>query len=292
MNSSADYQLLVEQAMQVGGRAHMRPVVSKELLHYDILFSLDREGILDELTFQGGTSLRLCYGSARFSEDLDFAGGKQFSSATLQSLKLCIEKYIGDRYGLEVTVKNPKELRDDPTYRDLNIDKWLVSIITSSGRPDIPKQRIKIEIANVDAHTKEPKALLSNYSFLPDGYEDTLVMVETLEEIMADKLISLVTTSKYVRHRDIWDLRWLKQQGAEVSKELVAKKIEDYRISDYQLKLETMITRLPAIIEGASLRNELKRFLPTEVQERTLEKPKFLLFLKNEVSELLMQCRE
>ncbi|HET6629122.1 MAG TPA: nucleotidyl transferase AbiEii/AbiGii toxin family protein, partial [Woeseiaceae bacterium] len=46
-----------------------RPVVEKELLHYDILFALDTEGLLDPLTFQGGTSLRLCYGAQRFSED-------------------------------------------------------------------------------------------------------------------------------------------------------------------------------------------------------------------------------
>ncbi|CDG92427.1 hypothetical protein XBP1_330002 [Xenorhabdus bovienii str. puntauvense] len=31
--------------------------------------------------FQGGTSLSLCYGGNRFSEDLDFAGGKDFRPA-------------------------------------------------------------------------------------------------------------------------------------------------------------------------------------------------------------------
>ncbi|WP_254693758.1 nucleotidyl transferase AbiEii/AbiGii toxin family protein [Shewanella sp. MEBiC00475] len=44
---------------------------------------IEKGGLLDKLTFQGGTSLRLCYGGNRFSEDLDFAGGKDFSSAML-----------------------------------------------------------------------------------------------------------------------------------------------------------------------------------------------------------------
>ena len=65
--SSEDFNALVERAMRVGNRAHMRPVIEKELLHHDILFALDAEGVLDSLTFQGGTSLRLCYGSARLS---------------------------------------------------------------------------------------------------------------------------------------------------------------------------------------------------------------------------------
>jgi len=61
---------LVDQAMKMDGHTHMRPVIEKELLHYDILFVLDKEKLLDKLTFQGGTSLRLCYGAVRFSEDL------------------------------------------------------------------------------------------------------------------------------------------------------------------------------------------------------------------------------
>ena len=72
MNKIEDFNLLVDKAMSIPGRALMRPAVAKELLHYDILFCLDKDGLLDQLTFQGGTSLRLCYGAPRFSEDLNF----------------------------------------------------------------------------------------------------------------------------------------------------------------------------------------------------------------------------
>ena len=54
--------------------APLRPVVEKELLHYEILRALDEAAVLDKLVFQGGTSLRLCHGAPRYSEDLDFAG--------------------------------------------------------------------------------------------------------------------------------------------------------------------------------------------------------------------------
>ena len=38
MDRRADFAALVEMAMAVTGRTHMRPVIEKELLHYDILF--------------------------------------------------------------------------------------------------------------------------------------------------------------------------------------------------------------------------------------------------------------
>src|SRR5690606_40007986 len=102
-----NFDHLVELAMRDAGRAHMRPVIEKELLHYDILFALSEAKLLDSLTFQGGTSLRLCYGAPRFSEDLDFAGGADFDVRSLTDIKQCLEDYLSTRYGLLVVVRSP-----------------------------------------------------------------------------------------------------------------------------------------------------------------------------------------
>ena len=291
MDRQADIDALVAMAMAIPGRAHMRPVIEKELLHYDLLFCLDQEGILDQLTFQGGTSLRLCHGSPRFSEHLDFAGGKGFSGGQLLAMKACIERYVGRRYGLEVSVKEPAELRDEADYAGVTVGKWQVSVVTAPRRRDLPRQRIKIEVANIPAYSREPRSILVNYDFLPDGYGDTLVITESLDEVMADKLVSLVNTVRYVRHRDIWDLRWLKQQGAAVNLGWVANKIEDYRITDYRDRLDDLRARLPAIVRSAAFAQEMNRFLPVEVQQRTLAKPKFLDFLASDIDGLLITVR-
>src|SRR5258706_1826831 len=126
-----DFLMLVDMAMRDQSRSHMRPVIEKELLHYDILYALDKESLLDNLTFQGGTSLRLCYGAPRLSEDLDFVGGDDFSSAKAKGFKNCIEKYIGERYGLEITVKEPRDLLTEAAYANIRVDKWQVAITTS-----------------------------------------------------------------------------------------------------------------------------------------------------------------
>lgn len=284
---SADFNMLVARAMQQTEVSAMRPVIEKELLHYDILYCLDQAGLLNELVFQGGTSLRLCYGGNRFSEDLDFAGGIDFSSARLAVIKTCIENYIGKRYGLAVTVKEPELLKKEKEYAELRIDKWQISITTAPGQRDIPKQRIKLEVANVPAYTKEALPLRNNYNFLPDGYEDTLVLTETLDEVMADKLISLPATQNYIRYRDLWDLVWLQQQNARLKPELVRLKLADYKISNYQQLLESRIISLDDIVASATFHNEMRRFLPTNVYDRTLGQDKFKTFMLGALKKLL-----
>jgi len=285
----ANFDELVARAMAQPGRTAMRPVIEKELLHLDILFALERERLLDRLTFQGGTSLRLCQGSPRFSEDLDFAGGWDFNSQYLSRIRECIEDYVSNRYQLEVSVKEPKELREEPGYRDIRVDKWQVSVVTAPARKDIPKQRIKLEVASLPAYTREAHAIQVHYSFLPDGYNDLLIVTESLDEVMADKLISLVNTTKYVRHRDIWDLAWLKQQGASPDAELVKRKIQDYTIEHYPDRARDMQSRLAGIVSGTAFQSEMNRFLPTETVERTIRNPHFADFLDREITAMLDQ---
>ncbi len=288
---SEDFNVLVERAMTEGGRNHMRPVIEKELLHYDILFALDKERLLDKLTFQGGTLLRLCYGSQRFSEDLDFAGGKEFKRSDLINIKNCIEKYIGERYGFEVSVKEPKELAAEQINENIKVEKWQVSVTTSPGIRNMPKQKIKIEVINVPAYNRVPKMLKKNYDFLPDGYSDIFIMSETLDEVYADKIISLVNTEKYIRHRDIWDLRWIKQQGAKLDIQLIKNKINDYKISNFGEKLDKMLGSLQSIIHGEAFKAQMSRFIPLDAQERTLNNEKFYDYLTEELTRLLSEVK-
>lgn len=92
MSHKQDFDKLVDLAMSNPALSSMRQVVEKELLHYEVFQALDGEGLLKGLVFQGGTALRLCRGSDRYSEDLDFAGGIDFSAEKMAK--------IGD-YGVE-----------------------------------------------------------------------------------------------------------------------------------------------------------------------------------------------
>jgi len=276
---------LVDEAMSQPGRAGIRPVIEKELLHYDILFALDRRGFLKDLVFQGGTCLRLCYGSHRFSEDLDFATSANFDFTKLEEMAKELKSYLGDRYGLEVDVKPPKGKTPEQLQGNILIDKWQVSVTTSPERRDMPRQKIKIEVATVPAHEPQLTQLKRNYDFLPSGYEDLLIRAETPTEILADKLVAFpVTLASHVRHRDIWDIQWLRQtQGAKIRPDLVARKIDDYGVTDYGDKLTETLERLDEVILGADFRAEMTRFLPQDRVDATFNKDGFLPFLSSEL---------
>lgn len=284
MTDRVDFAALVERAMSAGGRAQMRPVIEKELLHYDILFALDQAALLDQLTFQGGTALRLCYGSPRFSEDLDFVGGHSPDRQRLQAMKSCVADYLGARYGMAVSVKEPRGLAAPPDTRRVGVYKWQIRVVTAPERRDVPKQMVKIEVAEVPAYSRVPQLLRRNYDFLPDGYGDLIILVESLGEIVADKLVSLVDCTSHVRYRDIWDLHWLQQQGAKIDPALIRNKIRDYSATDYRMNAERLVGRLPDIIHGKEFRAQMSRFIPLDVQERTLLKDKFLVLLEQETA--------
>jgi predicted nucleotidyltransferase component of viral defense system len=286
--ASEAFDALVERAMRAGGRAHMRPVIEKELLHYDLLFALDQAGFLDQLTFQGGTALRLCYGAQRFSEDLDFVVDREFPAEKMQGIKTAIIESVGNRYGLEVLVKEPKASAADSADRRVVVHKWQISVVTTPQRRDLPRQMVKIEIARVPAYTRVPRSLQSHYDFLPDGYRDLIVLVESLDEILADKLVSLPACVAYVRHRDIWDMHWLRQQGARPDAALVARKIRDYGVPGYGELTAGLVDRLPGIVHGKAFWDQMSRFIPQDVQERTLLKDKFLDLLASETAEVLL----
>lgn len=280
-----DFNELVNLAMEQPGRQTMRPVVEKEILHYDIFHALDTAGLLKELVFQGGTSLRLCRGSNRFSEDLDFAGGKDFTSQKMQAIKTCIEKHIGERYGLLVEVKEPKEMAVLPDDEGVTVDRWQVTVETAPQQRDMPRQRIKLEIANIPAYTHELVPLRLNYDFLR-GYGTVLVNTETLDEIMADKIVAFPASVKNIRYRDIWDLAWLVQQGATLNPGLVEHKVADYRIERYDQLLEDAIARLPALIADKPFKDQMLRFIDSETITKTLDDPRFLSYLTKTVGGL------
>lgn len=281
-----NFRELVDIAMAQPGRIAMRPVVEKELLYYDIFYALDAAGLLKTLVFQGGTSLRLCRGSSRFSEDLDFAGGRDFTSQKMEAIKTCIEKHIGQRYGLLVEVKEPKELAASPDYEHVRVDKWQVSVQTAPAQRDMSRQRIKLEIVNIPAYTSELVPLRQNYDFL-SGYGTVLVNAKSLDEILADKVVAFPASVKNIRYRDIWDLAWLEQQGAKLNPDLVMRKIGDYHIQNYAALLNDAIAKLPEHIDAKAFSDQMNRFIDTDTLERTLRRHEFADYLKRTIAAIL-----
>lgn len=280
--AKTDFKKFAQQLAALNGRGSMQPVIEKELLHYEILRAMSEAGLLSSIIFQGGTCLRLCYGANRYSEDLDFAGGLDFAAPDLAEIKRCIEQALPDRYLVTAKVKEPL---DASTL----VKKWTVRIDTSPGRPDLASQKISLEVASIPAYTKQTRMLQLNYEGLPRSFEDVVLFTESVEEILADKLESFICSS-HLRYRDLWDMHWLSRRpnlDAERSYELRRRKALDYNEAKrFAERLPYMLARIEQLIESKEFHDQMKRFLPTNLFERTIGREEYRMALAQNICEL------
>lgn len=296
-----DFNDMIELAMRDDNLSAMRPVVEKELLHHVIFQALDDAGLLKHLVFQGGTSLRLCRGSDRFSEDLDFAGGRDFTADKMQNIKECVEKHIGQRFGLNVTVKEPKGR--EAGRSGVAVDKWWISIETAPENAAMPRQKIKLEIANIPAYQFELVPLRHNYEFL-GGMKEILVNAESVSEILADKIVAFPTslvdnkgaplppTAAKIRHRDIWDIAWLLKKRAELDPHMVASKIKDYGIPNFPELLDRAIEMIPAVVKSAEFQDQMRRFVDAGTIKKTLDDKRYLDYLASTIGDRFQEAKD
>lgn len=267
--------------------APLRVVVEKELLHHDILRVLGSAGLLARLTFFGGSCLRLCYGSNRLSEDLDFAGGADFSRESLSAMAEVLVESFKVKYGLQLEVSEP--MRETG-----NVDTWKLKLQTRSGRRDLPAQRINIDVCAIASHQPRPMVLLNPYG-VEMGTGGLILQVESREEILADKLAAFALRPNRIKHRDLWDMGWLHQQTVKLPVELVSAKLHDHRCELPRFLTLLEQRRLSLLDDSevaADFGREMRRFLPLDVVTQTVDKPEFWTYLAGLVDELCEQVRQ
>ena len=265
------FDRLVNEALRAqSGLAPLRMVVEKELLHHDILREMAEAGLLQTLTFIGGTCLRACYGSNRLSEDLDFTGGFQFDRAMLAGLGEVLVERLQAKYGLTVTV-------GEPVWDSGNVDTWKMRVITRPEHRDLPAQRINIDICAIPSHDPRPMLLRNPYG-VDLGTSGLILQAESRAEILLDKLIALAFRPNRIKYRDLWDIGWLVRQGIEPSLELLPVKITDHRRTQPEL-LARLAERRQALREDAEVHKgfiqEISRFLPPGVVTETVGQDAF-----------------
>lgn len=265
--------------------AGMETTVEKELLHYDIMAALSQSGLLTKLTFQGGTCLRMAYGSQRLSEDLNFVGGVDFSPEDYQDLAQVLIAYFEPRYGLNIRVKTPKERSF--SSKNVGVGRWMVAIETQPQNKNVPKQKIKVEIANIPSYTRNIKAIKLNYASLQAGLSTVLVNCESEEEILADKIVALCLR-KFIKARDLWDMVMLAQQGINVNDTWVKAKFTDYQSNELPaITLQKRINELPKYWLSGKFEHEMRRFLPRKKLEETFEQVGFMEYFTDAINDLL-----
>jgi predicted nucleotidyltransferase component of viral defense system len=275
------FDQLVDEALKSrGDLTTLRPVVEKELLHHDILREMSEAGLLEGLTFIGGTCLRACYGSARLSEDLDFTGGQGFRRSTLAKLGAVLIERLQTRYGLPVSVSEPVKTGG-------KVSTWKLTIETRGSKKHLPAQRIHLDICAIPSHDPRPMMLRNLYG-IDLGTSGLILQAQSREEILADKIIALAFRDNRLKNRDLWDIAWLVQQGVALPAHLIPLKIQDHQRTNAEFA-QLVEGRLKALKTHAAMRSdfiaEMRRFLPAATVRGTLDSPAYWDFLNQTLHE-------
>ena len=188
--------------------SHIKKSEAFQLL---ILDSIYAQSGSESMIFQGGTALRWMYGGMRFSEDLDFVSQlsienieKFITKATKKIQNACLAQFGAGQ--LELQKKRSRK----------QAAKYFFIF-----RPVAHRERIAVRVEFEKLKTGiEPDSktfilrdlpLVSNLVVLGNlimPYSSSIIMVETPEEILSDKIRALYER-KYLKGRDFYDIWWL-----------------------------------------------------------------------------------
>jgi predicted nucleotidyltransferase component of viral defense system len=259
----------------------LRPVVEKELLHHDILREMSEAGLLNGLTFIGGTCLRACFGSTRLSEDLDFTGGSYFKRSDLAELARVLPDRLQTRYALPVSCSEPVKTGG-------KVSTWKLTIETRPGQKHLPAQRIHLDICAIPSHDPRPMMLRNLYG-LDLGTSGLILQAQSREEILADKIIALAFRENRIKNRDLWDIGWLTQQGIELPTRLIPIKIHDHQRENAEF-VALLTERTASLQTQPAMREdfvkETRRFLPASTVRDTIEQEAYWSYLADLVDGL------
>ena len=257
----------------------LRTVVEKELLHHDILRTMNEGQLLKNLTFMGGTCLRSCYGSPRLSEDLDFTGDMSDAPTRLAGLGELLVARLKEKYGLPVRVDAPR--RDSE-----NVHTWKVRITTRPDRGDLPSQRINIDVQTLPCRDPQPVVLRNPYP-VDMGTMGLILTAETPREILVDKVIAVALRRNRVKNRDLWDMAWLTQRDTPFSSELLRAKLSDRELDIVTFR-DLYGERCAELERGRDdFMSEMRRFLPPSIVNESISHPQYWQYMTRTIGSYL-----
>ena len=219
------------------------------------------------LVFQGGTAIRWCHNGGRFSEDIDFFAHleKHALERMMQAIEAPVARESIAHFGLGRLTVTPRGQRDEEAA-------WRVAFEPQNSRDRI---MVKIECERLQegvALATEPRVLgmQDAVSYLIARGEfriprpNSVMVVETLEEILSDKVRALLER-RYLKGRDIYDVWHLRERlHVPVVRDVVERKFSCYAAPFIPQRPPEWFQSADGDLRDA-IENDLGRFLSPEV---------------------------
>jgi predicted nucleotidyltransferase component of viral defense system len=192
----------------------------REITQEVALAALGRTDFFKYAAFQGGTCLRIFYGTNRFSEDFDFLlkePDQNFNLDTyLKTLSIELEAY---GYKLETTDRSKADSTVKKAFiKDNSIGKVLQLNHLRADR-SMRKIRIKLEI-----DTNPPEASNYEIKYLDFPFVSS-VTTQDLPSLFAGKIHALLCR-EYTKGRDWYDFIWYAGRSVEINYRFLASALK------------------------------------------------------------------
>jgi len=186
----------------------------KEIAQEIALMALSRTGFFKAAAFQGGTCLRILYGLARFSEDLDFVLEKPDKNFDWQDyIKNMQDEFSAYGYTLEVSNRNKLDKAVKIAF--LKADSVGGLLVIKDARSNRPKLQIKLEI---DTNPPEGSSYELKYLDFPLAYS---IQSQDLPSLFASKCHALLCR-EYTKGRDWYDFSWYVARKVQINFSLLS----------------------------------------------------------------------
>lgn len=239
------------------------------LLQLILLHTLYSQSGSDQLIFQGGTALRWIYGAQRASEDLDFV-----SSMPPSQLRKLLNQALPQTRHLALSQFGMGVFEEKPRHASLGSFRTFILF-----KPNTQREKINVRIEVEQNHSNQSPAQRKIpmmdcppvFNVVKEGlltlpYSSSILVVETPEDILTDKLRALCERP-YLKGRDLYDLWFLHSMlDARTHLEQLDRKLKSYvrpfrlaRKATFFLRQKSKNQLLDA------LQTDLRRFLPLSV---------------------------
>jgi predicted nucleotidyltransferase component of viral defense system len=195
--------LLSNRLARTGGRRIPEAVLERDYCLSWFLVGLSRSPLRNSLAFKGGTALKRCYfADYRFSQDLDFTLA---NATSLETVLVELEKIFAEvRQASGVIISYSRE--DRKSHQNSH-----TFYLTYEGPlPGTAVKEVKVDIT-IDERLVLPlqeRQVLKGYEEYADLPKDATILVYSLEEILAEKVIALADRARN-EPRDLYDVWYL-----------------------------------------------------------------------------------
>lgn len=244
-------------------------VRQSEVLQLLLLDALYGHSGSQRIIFQGGTALRWVYGGPRFSEDLDFV--TCLPSDKIQSIlkavitkasRACVAQFGTGTSEQQIKGNRRTAFKSFFIYRpDSQRERIAVKLEFESLQPDQTpgfQKHIFRDLPQVS------RLIASGHLYLP--YSSTIILVETIEEILTDKIRALYER-QYLKGRDIFDLWWIVGQlDTSVNWRILENKLSMYQVPFHPARKLDFFQKAESLPEITNaLKTDLSRFIPPDI---------------------------